>query len=516
MNSTAPIRSRSIAGVDLLVAGAVAALGVLTLALILVGDGNLGLAVAPLALSLLLLVTVRAPLRHSLLVLGFLCLTLENPSEAFADRIWSTPLAPLGALLLGHLNQTIPVPALIFSGLDLALLLLTGIWVVRRINGSQIDLRGRIAAAPPLQTAALVCLGTIALVWAVGMAGGGFSFGNSLWQIFRVVYLPCVFLLYCAGGRGPADARALGIALLLAALLRASLAIYIRMLFPDTTELGYTTTHADSMLFSDAFLLVLVIFFEQPIRKNLILAAATLPILTWGMVANNRRLAWVELGVGLLVIYFITPMTRLKRRLAQAVAVTIPLTLTYIAVGWSSGSGIFAPVRTIRSVIDSKSDTSTLWRDLENYNLYFTLRTHPLLGTGFGHEYIEMIHLPDISSGYSLYRYAPHNSIMGLFAYSGFIGFAGMWLIIPLGMFFAIRCYRFATLPRDRVAALTTVGVLVAYVVHCYGDMGLGTFTSVFTVGAALALMAKQAVVTGAWPLRPPPSHATPPAAGAS
>jgi len=135
-----------------------------------------------------------------------------------------------------------------------------------------------------------------------------------------------VFLLFCAGGRGPADARALGTALLLAALLRAGLAIYIRMLFPNTTEMGFTTTHADSMLFSDAFLLVLVIFFEQPIRKNLILAAATLPILTWGMVANNRRLAWVELGVGLLVIYFITPMTRLKRRLAQVVAVTIPLT----------------------------------------------------------------------------------------------------------------------------------------------------------------------------------------------
>jgi hypothetical protein len=37
--------------------------------------------------------------------------------------------------------------------------------------------------------------------------------------------------------------------------------------------------------------------------------------------------------------------------------------------------------------------------------------------------------------------------------------------------------------------------------VHCYGDMGLGTWTSVFTVGAALALVGKQAVATGAWRL---------------
>src|SRR5262249_10788923 len=225
MSTTARIRGRSIAG-DLLVAGTVVALGVLSLALILVGDGNLGLALTPLALSLLVLVVAKAPLRYSLLVLGFLCLTLENPSEAFANHLWKSPLEPLGALLLGHLNLTIPVPALFFSGLDLALLLLTGIWVVRRINRSEVDLRGRVAAAPPLQATALICLGTIALVWLMGMVHEGFSFGNSLWQIFRVIYLPCVFLLFCAAGQGPADARPLGIALLVAALVRASLAIY--------------------------------------------------------------------------------------------------------------------------------------------------------------------------------------------------------------------------------------------------------------------------------------------------
>jgi len=69
-------------------------------------------------------------------------------------------------------------------------------------------------------------------------------------------------------------------------------------------------------------------------------------------------------------------------------------------------------------------------------------------------------------------------------------------------MFFAVRVYRVAHLPRERAAALTTVGILVAYVVHCYGDLGLGTWTSVFTVGPALALVGKLAVTTGAWPAR--------------
>jgi hypothetical protein len=487
---------------DPLVLVAVAGLGLLTLALSIVGNGNLGLALAPLALTLLVLLAARAPLRHSLLVLGVLCLTLENPGEIPASGLWHSPLYVLGALLLAHLNLTIPVKALFFSGLDLALVLLALTWVVRRMKASEIDVRGHVPPAPPLRTAALLCIATILVVWGYGLLREGSDFRFSLWQVFKVIYLPSVFLLFCAGIRGPSDSRAFGIALVAAALIRASLAAYLRHLFPSEQLMPHATVHADSMLFADAFLLVLVVFFERPSVRNALLAAGTLPILTWGMIANNRRLVWVELLAGLLVLYFVTPFTPLKRRIARTVAISLPVLALYVVVGWSSGSRLFAPVRTIRSVMDSASDSSTRWRDLENYNLFSTVRGHPLLGTGFGHGYSEVIKLPDISEGFELYRFAPHNSILGLLAFSGAIGFLGIWLFIPLGVFFAVRSYRFSTAPGDRTTALATVGILVAYLVHCYGDMGLGTWTSVFTVAPALALVAKQAVANGAWPLR--------------
>ena len=488
--------------IDPLVLAAVAALGLLTLASVIAGNGNLGIALAPVAVTLVVVLAARAPLRHSLLVLGVLCLTLENPAEIPAMGLWKSPLYVPGALLLTHLNLTLPVKALFLSGLDLTLLLLAITWFVRRTAGSEVDVRGQFPSAPPLRAAALLCVVAIFVIWGRGLLGQGADFRFSLWQVFRVIYLPCVFLLYCAGLRGPSDSRALGIALVVAALVRAALAIYVRHLFPDETELPYATVHADSMLFADAFLVVLVVFFERPSPRNLAIALATLPILVWGMIANSRRLVWVELLAGLIVLYFITPFTRLKRTIARSVAFSLPVLLVYVAVGWSSGAKIFAPVRTLRSVIDSRADPSTRWRDWENYNLFYTVRTHPLVGTGFGHGYTEVVKLPDISANYELYRFAPHNSVLGLVAYAGLIGFAGMWLFIPLGVFFAVRSYRFSTTPRDRTAALATVGITVTYLVHCYGDMGLGTWASIFTVAPAFALMAKQAVATGAWPLR--------------
>jgi len=496
-----PDRSPDAAPIDPMAMTAVATLGLLSLVMVFVGDGNVGVALAPLAVAMVVLTAVKAPLRYSLLVVAFLCLTLENPSEAPANGVWRSPLYVVGALFLNKLNNTIPVPALVLSGLDLALLLLTGIWVIRRMTGSTVDMRGRIPAAPPLRAAGLICLAAVFLVWGVGMARADFSFANSLWQVFRVVYLPCVFLLFCAGLRNPADSRALGIGLLLAALLRASLAIYLRLLFPDKELLPHATTHFDSMLFSDGFLLVLAVFFERPNRRSLLLALSTLPILTWGIIANNRRVAWVELLVCLAVVFAVTQWTPFKRRVAQGIVISIPLIAIYVAAGWNSASGAFAPVRTLRSVVDSEADTSTLWRDWENYNLYYTLRGNPLLGTGFGHEYIEVIHLPDISQAYTLYRYAPHNAILGLLTYSGIVGFAGLWLVLPMGIFFAVRSYRFSSRPADRIASLTSAGALVAFVVQCYGDMALGSWTSVFIVAPCLALVAKLAVATGAWPL---------------
>jgi hypothetical protein len=484
----------------------VCALAVSTVALIIIGNGNPVLAVVPLGGLLFLLMLGRMPLRWPVLVMVFCGITLENPGDAPAEGKWKSPLYPLGALLMAQLKQTIPVGALVITGIDVLLILLTGIMIHRRITSSTID---NVATSPtprPLVYAAWICLGGTVLIWMFGLATGG-SFRFSLWQVQRIIYLPLMFLFLQAIVPG-ARSQYIGARFLLsAAALKACVAIYVHNTVSDIT---YSTTHPDSMLFAGALTLLIVTLFEKPNRESFGRFALLAPLLIGGMVANNRRLVWVELTLSLVFMTALTRLTPLKRKIIRGFLVILPIIPVYLAAGWNHPTGVFGPVRTVRSVIDSKSDGSTEWRDLENYNLFSTIKNHPVAGTGFGHPYEQVLQLPDVSSVYELEPYCPHNSVLGLWAYTGFIGFSAIWSLVGVGMYFAGRILRLAREPDDRIAALGCIAIFVIYMFHCYGDMGLGTWMSVFLVSFALTIVSKMATRLGAWPgaapaLAPPP-----------
>jgi|HubBroStandDraft_1064217.scaffolds.fasta_scaffold00517_11 O-antigen ligase len=477
----------------------------LTVACVLIGNGDLILALTPAVAFGALCAAWKAPLRWSLLVTTFFVLTLENPSDTPACGQWKSPFYDVGAVMLVHLNVTFPYKPLVFSGLDVVLAYL---FVMAALRRERFSLGGRaVENASPMAWFAGLSLAAAAWMWIYGMARGNADVPNSLWQLQRVAYLPALVFLFQRGFRSPADTAALGKVIVLAACLKASLAIYIRATVappPGEPSLLYATTHSDSMLFAVAFCAVLSLLIHREGGKRGVLIGVVLPLLIAGMVANGRRLAWVELAAGVMAVVGLTRWSPAKRSALRGALATSPLLLAYAAVGWSSSAALFQPVHTLRSVVDSKADPSTLWRDLENYNLFFTLRHNPVLGTGYGHGYDEIIGLPDVSSSYALYRFLPHNSILGLWAYGGLVGFTALWAMIVVGLFLAARAYRHAVSVDDRTAALAAVSSIVVYLVYCYGDLGLGTWASVFIVAPAFAIASKLAVSTGAWPSRHP------------
>jgi O-antigen ligase len=152
--------------------------------------------------------------------------------------------------------------------------------------------------------------------------------------------------------------------------------------------------------------------------------------------------------------------------------------------------------------VDSSTDESTAWRDLENFNLIYTIRTKPLVGVGYGHGFWEVWPLPQVD--YILERFIPHNSILGIWCYGGYIGFTGLTLLWVAGVYFGIRAYHHSKAPLDKAAALVCFGTILIYYVQCFGDLGLGTFTGVFLIAPSLAIAGKLAVKSGAWTMPVP------------
>jgi O-antigen ligase len=478
-------------------------LALATVVAVNVDNGSLVVALLPAFLLLLVWAVWVVPLRVPMLVLLVLAWALDAPGDAFAAGKVVTPWHDVGIVLWGKLNLTIPWSPLVVSGFDLLALLFLAAIVHRRAQRSSLDRTGWVEAPQPIAVFAWVSFAAALWMSAYGLARGG-SFRFVLWQSVRWVYLPIVYFLMAEALRGARDIAVLGKLVLGVGLFRAGEAILVRDMFPSKELLPHATTHADSVLFVTCLAILGAALLEAPGRRTLKWAAMLVPVFIWALFANNRRLAWAEVALVTLFFWLVTAWRPLKRKLARMLALAALPLLLYTAVGWNlSGGGFpFGPVRKFRSMLDSRTDTSTLWRDLENFNLIYTYKEHPLLGSGFGHPMVEHIKLPDVTRDYELEPFIPHNSVLGIWAFGGLVGFSLLWMVFPVGMFFTVRAYRWARTPLERVGALGAGAAQVCYLMQGYGDLGFGSWGPVFTVAAAYALVGKICVANGAWGAR--------------
>lgn len=485
------------AGLLLVLVPAVAVLSALAL---LAGDGNPVFALLPLVAAGGLLLMRKLTLRSMTLLLFVLGLALEGPQDASGR--WASPLMPVGIFFKVNLNTSIPISALRFTGFDLSAAILFFLILRRGKKGEEV----RIPTARPALRFAAFSAGTVAVLIAFGQARGG-DFNQTLWQIHVWGYLLVLFYIFQHVLTSPRDFRTVGRLLIGCALYKAAIAVWVRTtvhVADPILDMPTVTSHEDSMLFAGAVALLMVRAWETGERKHLRNLLLCLPLLLWGMVANNRRLVWVEVAAVVLTHWLFTPASALKRRLVRAMVFALPIIPLYFAAGWnaSPGSRLFKPVHMLRTVVDSKSDRSTATRDVENFNLVWTLKPDLLLGTGFGHPYTEFVKGDDISKYFTQYRYIPHNAVLGLWAFGGVAGFTGLWLVLAVGIFLGGRAYRAASTAEHRALAFWSVAMIEIYMAQCYGDMGIVAWNGAFLAGMALVVAGKLAVLTGAWPLK--------------
>jgi O-Antigen ligase len=364
--------------------------------------------------------------------------------------------------------------------------------------------------SPELNRAILVSFASVVLTVLWGAIRGG-SLYFAYYQVWR--FLAALLLAYVLVGamRSPRDLVTLAKIVILAALIRGSLVIYfywihVRGKMYPVPE--YMTNHDDSLLFVMAILIVGTWALIQGGKATWMKATLVTLYLFYAIVLNDRRIAWVELVMAAAAIYLLIGPGPVRTTVNKILIALLPILIVYIAIGWGREGAIFSPVQALTSVKDG-DDPSSLTRQEELRNLLYTLSTNgnPLFGTGWGRPYeiVERI-WSNYPEDWILVPYTPHNSLVGLAVFSGLVGIFGIWGVVTVAGFLGALGYRTSKDPVPRAAALVAVGTLVAYGVHCYGDIGLQSFACCTMFGAAMATAAKVAAWGGG--LSPAPKTA--------
>lgn len=415
----------------------------------------------------------------------WLAMTEEIQDEIFSGK-WSTPLTTIDTAIFK------PLPGIKMPIWDMALFA-----VLLLALGEKGAKTGRVS---PLVKSMKLALGALGALWIFGVVRGG-SIRQTMWQLHPFVIALVLAFAVMATCRTAAHIATLGKVVLSAALYRAGVlfAFYFAVARDIQPPLPTLTTHADTVLFVTGMLVLMVNMLERRTLLSFLgMVAGCIP-LALAIKLNNRRLAWLSLSLGFGLAYFVLPKSSFKRRMNWAMVLAIPLLAAYVAAGWNHTSGIFKPVGAISTMFGKHEDTSSEMRDIENYNLVQTLRTDPVLGTGWGHEYEEVSHAISIEKIFPQYRYIPHNSVLGLLAFTGLIGFALVWQLFIVAVFFHAISIRAAPTTRMRTAAVVGLTAIITFVLQMWGDMGWNTLLADAVLAASLGVAGRLPILAGAW-----------------
>jgi hypothetical protein len=364
--------------------------------------------------------------------------------------------------------------------------------------------RGR---ALPMDAAIVASFACVLITFAWGLLQGGSAY-NTYYQLWRFLTALLVGLLLLSVIRSSRDLKALGLTVLLAALVRGTLCMYfyweiakgkIEPLPP------HMTTHDDSLLFVAGLLIVLSWALARRSWSAWLVAVLVSVHLLYAILLNDRRLAWMELVLSLSVAYAMLPSGATRRKINRALLLAAPVLIAYLAVGWRSDAPAFAPVQALSTAVGSHEDASSLARQEEIRNLLHTLWVagNPLLGTGWGRPYLKVTSVyANYGAEWWQFAYMPHNSLLGVAVFAGILGVFGIWFVVPMAAYLGTRGHRDSTRSVDRAAAMAAVSILPAYGAQCYGDIGFQSLTSGLILGVALATVGKVYAWSGALPRR--------------
>ncbi len=269
--------------------------------------------------------------------------------------------------------------------------------------------------------------------------------------------------------------------------------IYAVVIHGDLADYHGTMSHEESYFWIAILLLIELFSLYYKYRPQLYTALALLPFLLISLIANNRRADFVALLVGLVLawvlIFVIKPAAR-----QGLIVVLISASLlggAYVAVFSNRTGGFSEPARSIVEIFhpNPAADLSTLYRDIEDYDLTYTVKLNPL-GLGFGKPFLEPILLPDLKDN-PVYTFVPHNTIYWVWMRLGPIGYLAFWYLMGA---IIVRGCLYARQLKDKylqLIAIYIVCMVIMEIMVAFADYQLYALRNVIYVGILFGILMK-------------------------
>ncbi|MFW5830205.1 MAG: O-antigen ligase family protein, partial [Planctomycetota bacterium] len=327
--------------------------------------------------------------------------------------------------------------------------------------------------------------------WGLQNGGNG---KVGLWILRPVVYFVLTAFVTYQLVRTPRQAKWLLMAMLVCIGIRAAATMVLWWQQRGTGV--YHESYVAHENTSFALYLVWMAFgaFMLKISKPLgTLVFLLLPITLLAVMFNDRRINFVTLVLGCVVMVVAMPRLALARRTIWLMAGTVALMLYLAAAVVLPVNGLTRPVDGILTGLRSEvrghyTDSSSEYRKQERYNLIHTIRAYPLMGAGLGVAYLQPIPLPDL--GYAYSKLIPHNQVLGTHALMGPQGYFMLLLFHIALLVQMLSCYRRLKTDWHRLLALVAACSVINWLVVGYYDIQLFYFRNNLFMAVVVALPA--------------------------
>jgi O-antigen ligase len=174
-----------------------------------------------------------------------------------------------------------------------------------------------------------------------------------------------------------------------------------------------------------------------------------------------------------------------RRRAFVVVAPTsFVIGLGYVLATWNATGAAGLPAQAVKSVLfpddlSSADASSNLYRELEAINIWYTIRSAPEVGLGFGHEFLQIVPLPDISF-FEFWEFIPHNSVLWIWIKLGFLGFVSMLFLFARAVQRGSRSMLVVRSDEQAAIGVTSLAFVVMFLVFAYVDIAWTTRGTVF------------------------------------